>query len=78
MKPIVAMCCFCEKVRDDIGTEPGGGLWQDFKFYLARHMLRPKEVVFSHMTCPACLSYYRDFLASQQRASHGSGMEKGA
>jgi hypothetical protein len=24
MRPIVAMCCFCEHVRDDTGTEPDG------------------------------------------------------
>ena len=24
MRPIVAMCCFCEKVRDDTGTEQAG------------------------------------------------------
>jgi hypothetical protein len=78
MRAIVAMCCFCEKVRDDTGTEPGGGPWQAFKFYIARHMLRPEEVMFSHTYCPGCLSVYRDFLTSPKGASHGPEMEKGA
>ena len=76
MRPIVAMCCFCEKVRDDTGTEPGQGLWQDFKFYMARHMLRPEEVMFSHTYCPGCLSDYRGFLTSPKRATKGLEMEK--
>lgn len=76
MRSIVAMCCFCEKVRDDTGTEPGGGLWQDFKFYMGTHMLRPEEVMFSHTYCPGCLSHYRDFLTSPKGATKGPGIEK--
>lgn len=78
MRLVVPICCFCEKVRDDRGTEPGDGLWQDCKFYMARHMLRPGEVMLSHTYCPGCLSDYRDFLGLPQGASHGPGMEKGA
>jgi hypothetical protein len=78
MRPIVAMCCFCEKVRDDTGTESGGGLWQDFKYYMARHMLRPEEVMFSHAYCPGCLSAYKDFLTPSKGAIHGPWIEKGA
>ena len=78
MRSIVAMCCFCEKVRDDTGTEPGGGLWQEFTFYMARHKLRPEEVMFSHAYCPGCLSDHQDFLTPVKGASHGPGMVKGA
>ncbi len=77
MRPIVAICCFCEKVRDDTGTEPGGGLWQDCKFYMARHMFRPEEVMFSHTYCPGCLSNYKDFLTPSKGANQGPGMKKG-
>ncbi len=77
MKQLVAMCCFCEKVRDDVGTEPGMGIWQEFKIYMAKYMLKPREVMFSHTYCPGCLSYYRDFLASPQGAIHRPGMERG-
>lgn len=78
MRLIVAMCCYCEKVRDDTGTKPGEGLWQDFKFYMACHMLRPEEVMFSHAYCPACLSHYRDFLKLPNGASQGPGLGRGA
>lgn len=63
MRQIVVICCFCEKIRDDRGAEPGGSLWQDFKVYMATYMLRPEDVMFSHGYCPACLSYYRSFLS---------------
>jgi hypothetical protein len=78
MRPIVAMCCFCEKVRDDRGTEPGGVLWQDFTIYMSIHMLKPEEVMFSHGYCPGCLSVCKDSLMQPKEAGHGPGMEKGA
>lgn len=76
MRQVVPICCFCEKVRDDTGTEPGGGLWQDFNLYMASHVLRREEVMLSHTYCPGCLSYYRDFLTSPKGATYGLGMEK--
>ncbi len=77
MRQVVPICCFCEKVRDDSGTEPGGGLWQDFKLYMATNMLRPAEVMFSHTYCPGCLSYYRNFLASSAGAINRNETEGG-
>jgi hypothetical protein len=77
MRLVVPICCFCEKVRDDTGTERGGGLWQDFKFYMAIYMLRPEEVMFSHTYCPECLSYYRDFLSSPAGATNRNETEGG-
>ena len=68
MRQILVICCFCEKVRDDTGAESGGGLWQDFIFYMATNRLRPDDVMFSHTYCPACLLYYRDFLSSSESA----------
>lgn len=67
MKRIVPICCFCEKVRDDGGAEPGRGLWQEFTFYMAAYKLGPEEVMFSHTYCPDCLSIYRRILASPER-----------
>lgn len=64
MKQLVAICCFCEKVRDDKGPEAGRGIWQEFRVYMAQHMLRPEEIAFSHAYCPGCLSYHLNVLAS--------------
>lgn len=75
MRQVVPICCLCEKVRDDTGTEPGEGLWQEFKFYMASHMLRPDEVMLSHGYCPGCLS---SFLKLPKGASQGPGLGRGA
>lgn len=64
MYRFVAMCCFCDKLRDDAETEAGRGRWRDFRVYMAEHMLKPEEVIFSHTYCPGCLSYYKEFLGS--------------
>lgn len=78
MRRVVPICCFCEKVRDDTGTEPGGGAWLDFKFYMTTYMVRPEETMFSHTYCPGCLSMYRTFLASPERAVNRNDAGKGA
>lgn len=70
MRHVVTMCCFCEKVRDDVGTEPGKGIWQEFNIYMAKYMLKPPDIRFSHAYCPGCLAYYRAFLALRQEAPH--------
>lgn len=73
----VTVCCLCEKIRDDIGVEPGRGLWQDFNFYMATHMLRPADVRVAHTYCPGCLAYYRNFLASSKAAINRNETEGG-
>lgn len=70
MRQIIPICCFCERVRDDAGTEPGEGVWQDVTLYTARYVLKPEEVMFSHTYCPSCLSYYRSFLGVSAGATN--------
>jgi hypothetical protein len=55
MKKILPVCCFCQKVRDDRGTEVGQGLWQEFRVYMGAHKLKPEEITFSHTYCHDCL-----------------------
>lgn len=76
MRSRVAMCCFCENVRDDTGTQPGEGLWQHFTFYMARYLLRPEEVMFSYTYCPGCLLDYRNSLMPLEEARHRPRMER--
>ncbi len=78
MKPVVAICCFCQRVRDDVGSEVGEGFWQEFRNYMAMHNLRPEEIEFSHTYCPSCLAYYRDFLTSQNVAHDYQRVERRA
>jgi hypothetical protein len=56
MKKILPICCFCEKVRDDAGTEAGEGLWQDMKIYMVSRGLRPLTTSFAYGCCPDCLT----------------------
>lgn len=78
MRQVVPICCFCDRVRDDAGTERGEGLWQDFKSYLATSLLRREDVMFSHTYCPVCLAYYRDFLSSPAGARDWTEAKGGA
>ena len=55
MKHILPVCCFCQKVRDDTGTEAGQGLWQEFRIYVVAHKVRPEDITFSHTYCDGCL-----------------------
>jgi len=75
MRQVVLICCFCEKVRDEAGARSGGELWQDFEIYMVKHPLKPKEMMFSHTYCPACLSYYRSFLSLPAGAINRNQME---
>lgn len=54
MQVLVPRCCFCEKVRDDDGTDVGQGRWIDHKTYYTKHNLLPDDVWFSHTCCPDC------------------------
>lgn len=74
MRHLVTMCCLCEKIRDDREAEPGMGVWQEFKIYMAKYMLRPGDIRFTHTYCPGCLTDYRAFLVSRE-ATHRT--EKG-
>lgn len=55
MKQILPVCCFCQKVRDDTGTEAGRGLWQELRIYMVAHKVRPEDINFSHTYCHDCL-----------------------
>ncbi len=55
MKQILPVCCFCQKVRDDTGTEAGRGVWQNLENYLVARKLRPDDINCSHTYCDDCL-----------------------
>ena len=77
MKRIVASCCFCQRLRDDLGTEAGKGLWHEFSNYMAMHKLRAEDVNLSGAYCPSCLVHYGDFLVSKRVVDeHQESMKK--
>jgi hypothetical protein len=74
MKPIVAICCSCQKLRDDADAKPGEGLWWEVPAYLAMRELTIGDIQLSHGYCPSCLASYRTVFESQNRAAAHSGM----
>jgi DNA-binding response OmpR family regulator len=47
---VLPICMYCEKIRDDSGTEPGKGRWLQMNEYLCEKS--GKEM--SHGCCPEC------------------------
>ncbi|MGA6825976.1 hypothetical protein ACO9S2_00035 [Nitrospira sp. NS4] len=56
MKPILPICCICEKARDDEGTGAGEGLWQEMKPDMVLRGLRTQTTIFAYGCCPDCLT----------------------
>ncbi len=76
MREIATMCCFCEKIRDDRAADPGEAVWHEFTMYMAKYMLRPEAVQFSHTYCPSCLAYYKEFLTVRKQAREQMEVEE--
>jgi|CXWL01.1.fsa_nt_gi hypothetical protein len=68
MRQLIPICCVCERVRDDTGTEPGLGPWKEFRVYKTTHILNPRDIMFSHGYCPTCLTRYGAVLAGSNKA----------
>lgn len=73
MKPVVVICCFCERIRGDLGPEGGAGLWYEPHRYLARHSLGAEDFQVSQTYCHSCLITYRRCFAPQLRAADRRG-----
>lgn len=69
MKPVVVICCFCQRIRGDLGLEGGAGLWYEPQLYLAMHSLGTEDFHVSQSYCPSCLTTYRRCFTPQQRAA---------
>ena len=68
MQVLVPICCFCEKVRDDGGTEFGQGIWGQLETYRATHHLLTEEMWFSPTSCPDCTKFHWEFLTTNGRS----------
>jgi hypothetical protein len=55
MKPMLQVCCFCDKVRDDTRSEDAQGLWQSLQIYMVLRKLRAEDVAFAYTCCRDCL-----------------------
>src|SRR6266545_2591202 len=70
MNQILAICCFCEKVRDDAATGAGDGLWQDMKIDKVLRGLRQLSTVVAYGCCPDCLTDDPCAIAFRTRRRH--------
>ena len=74
MKEVLPICCFCEKVRDDAGSEAGEGLWQDMKSHMGSRGLRPLNTIFAYSCCPDCLTDNPHASTFRTRRSHSGSI----
>ncbi len=51
---VLAVCYWCERVRDDILSKPHEEIWCDLDEYLQRQGLNSMEVTFSPRFCTTC------------------------
>jgi len=47
---ILPICCYCKKIRDDSGKEPGSGKWLEVADYFHKKV----GVSMTHGMCPQC------------------------
>jgi hypothetical protein len=50
LEELLPICCYCKKIRDDAGTEPGHGSWYEVEKYISRKT----DTEFTHGICDAC------------------------
>lgn len=72
LKPILPVCCFCDKVRDDTRSATTQGLWQDLQIYMILRNLRPEDIVFAYTCCRDCLKDDPRAIAFRRRGSQSS------
>lgn len=69
MTQVLPLCYWCEKVRDDIDSQPGQGIWCDFHVYLQRYQMNSHEVSFTNVFCPTCSPLVKSFMSEQSLRS---------
>ena len=62
---LIALCYWCEKVREDSGTHQGEGDWCDLELYLKNHQITSQELSFMHTFCPSCAPQVKKLMGDQ-------------
>ncbi len=71
MVTLIASCCFCHKVRDDLaGHGNAEESWVSLRTYRTKYQLDDRDLRLSHTYCPGCLQVHRDLLFSTTTDSH--------
>ena len=55
----VPFCCYCGKVRDELGTEVEESPWTDLRAYMMKYGFKHKDLKLTYTYCPKCLSLYK-------------------
>jgi len=67
--PMLLVCCFCDKVRDDTRSQTSQGLWRDLRTHMMSHKLRREETIISYTCCRDCLQCDPRAIAFRTRRS---------
>jgi len=68
VKSLVAICSFCQKLRDAGGTEAGNGSWQQSGIYMDMHNFRAEDIELVLTYYRYGLAFYRQVLTSRNLA----------
>ncbi len=68
MTHVLAVCYWCERVCDDILSEPEEEIWCDLDEYLQRHGMTSAEVSFSPKFCKTCAPIIRALMGGATSA----------
>ena len=62
---LIALCYWCEKVREDSGSHLSDGNWCDLDLYLQNHQITSQELSFMHTFCPSCAPQVKKLMGDQ-------------
>jgi hypothetical protein len=67
--PLLAVCCLCRLIRDEIGASPDRARWVTQRTYQKTHGVNPVDCLQTHTYCPWCFTQARETI----RAAQGHG-----
>ncbi len=75
MKESVAICCFCDKVKEKTQDEPGPGRWQELESYMGSHKLKRENLIATYSCCAACLKEDPHAVAFRTRSIRSQSLQ---
>ncbi|MDT7042801.1 CBS domain-containing protein [Candidatus Nitronereus thalassa] len=59
---VLPVCYWCERICDDVQSQPHQEIWCDLAEYLQRHGVSSVEITFSPKFCPSCAPVIRHLM----------------
>ena len=72
IKPMLRVCCFCDRVENDTRNQAAPDPWQDLQSYMVSRKLRPEHIIFAYTCCRDCLKDDPQAIAFRTRWSDSS------